>query len=104
MTFTPAQSGTGFAHPEAEAYPESLDLYSDELEIHPLNDPQEPKRRFIPSKWEMMKVQRIVRAIRAGRYKQEPRKSGKAPVYLLWGEDDAAIGADRRRSVALRQV
>lgn len=44
------------AHPEFDptspAY-NLTDMYSDNLEIHPLNSSDEPKRRFIPSKWEV---------------------------------------------------
>jgi len=49
------QTGT-YAHPEfdptAERY-NLIDIYSREREIHPLNDGTEPKRRFVPSKWEV---------------------------------------------------
>ncbi len=33
----------------------------------------EPKRRFVPSKWELMKVHKIVQAIKEGRMKVRTR-------------------------------
>jgi hypothetical protein len=48
-----------YAHPEfdetSDAY-NLTDVYSRELEIHPLNNADEPKRRFIPSKWEVRRA------------------------------------------------
>ncbi len=45
-----------YAHPEFDetspAY-DTTDIYSRELEIHPLGHADEPKRRFLPSKWEV---------------------------------------------------
>ena len=44
--------------------------------MHPINTlyllfilDDEPKRRFLPSKWEMMRVTRIVQAMKEGKYK-----------------------------------
>ncbi|KAK9287275.1 hypothetical protein L1049_015688 [Liquidambar formosana] len=56
---------------------------------HPLSNAPEPKRRFIPSKWENKKVVEYVRAIRKGlikfdKPKEEPR------FYLLWGDDSSS--------------
>jgi len=48
-------SGT-YAHPEFDPTAPQYnltDLYSSEVEIHPMNSGTEPKRRFIPSKWEV---------------------------------------------------
>ena len=41
-------------------------MYCDEENIFGPSAP-EPKRRFIPSKWEMMRVNKIVKAIQEGR-------------------------------------
>ncbi|GAV86510.1 WD40 domain-containing protein/BOP1NT domain-containing protein [Cephalotus follicularis] len=56
---------------------------------HPLSNAPEPKRRFIPSKWESKKVVKYVRAIRKGlitfdKPKEEPR------FYHLWGDDSSS--------------
>ncbi|KAG9112305.1 Ribosome biogenesis protein erb1, partial [Ceratobasidium sp. 392] len=55
-------------------------------EIMPLSAKPEPKRRFVPSKWEKQKVMKIVRAIRAGRIlPRKPTTSETAPrFYSLW--------------------
>ncbi len=88
-----------YAHAEFEAYPEPLT--STEVEVHPLiGGGTEPKRRFLPSKWEALRVKRIAKAIREGTYKvarkpAEERGAG-APAYLLWGEDGFAIGVGGR--------
>ncbi|CCO27301.1 Ribosome biogenesis protein ERB1 AltName: Full=Eukaryotic ribosome biogenesis protein 1 [Rhizoctonia solani AG-1 IB] len=49
-------------------------------------NPPEPKRRFVPSKWEKQKVMKIVRAIRAGRIvPRKPTTADSAPrFYALW--------------------
>lgn len=47
----------------------------------------EPKRRFVPSKWEMMKVHKIVQAIKEGRMKvrrEEKRGEGCVDVYCIY--------------------
>ncbi|KAM7273303.1 hypothetical protein ACFE04_027967 [Oxalis oulophora] len=64
---------------------------------HPLSGAPEPKRRFIPSKWEAKKVIKLVRAIRKGlitfdKPKEDPR------FYLLWGDDSKSV--DRGRNLS----
>eukprot|EP00397_Hematodinium_sp_SG-2012_P024090 GEMP01025076.1.p1 GENE.GEMP01025076.1~~GEMP01025076.1.p1 ORF type:complete len:663 (+),score=107.40 GEMP01025076.1:30-1991(+) len=44
----------------------------------------EPKRRFIPSKWEGMKIKKILRQMRLGLI-QKPKKKDDSEVYDLWG-------------------
>ena len=57
-----------FAHPEHNDTPEYSDYTSSIKEIMPLSAAPEPKRRFIPSKWEMMRVMKILKAIKEGKY------------------------------------
>jgi len=52
-----------FATPRYEDY---IDFYSYERMIHPISSAPEPKRRFVPSKWEHKRVMKMVRAIRKG--------------------------------------
>lgn len=54
----------------------------------PLSAAPEPKRRFIPSKWEHKKVMKIVRAIRQGRIVPNKPKVEKPQFYALWSNDD----------------
>ena len=55
-----------YPHAEVDPYPEYQDWMVHEDAIHPLNNAPEPKRRFIPSKWEAKKVVKLIRAIRRG--------------------------------------
>ncbi|KAI0035578.1 NUC169 domain-containing protein [Vararia minispora EC-137] len=59
-------------------------------EIMPLSAGPEPKRRWVPSKWEKKKVMKIVRAIRQGRIVPSKPKSTAPQFYALWGDDAAA--------------
>mmetsp|Transcript_13468 Transcript_13468/g.48998 ORF Transcript_13468/g.48998 Transcript_13468/m.48998 type:complete len:751 (-) Transcript_13468:191-2443(-) len=57
----------------------------------PLVDMPEPKRRFIPSKWEAKKVVKLVRALRKGWIKPKEKESVKdrqPPTYLMWSDDN----------------
>ena len=87
-----------FANPESEMYPDLVPYYS---AVHdkpmPLNEAgYEPKRRFVPSKWETMRVMHIAKGIQEGRIK--PRSvalaekasreaAAKEAVHLAWRED-----------------
>lgn len=83
------------AMPESDMYVELTDIYSSERELHPLNDPVEPKRRFLPSKWETQRINKMVRAIRAGKLLSRPKRE-VPEVYLLWGTDGAALDYNAR--------
>ena len=57
----------------------------------PLSNAPEPKRRFIPSKWEAKKVVKLVRALRKGWIKPKDGKETekKDPTsYLMWSDDN----------------
>ncbi|RLN68086.1 hypothetical protein BBJ29_002612 [Phytophthora kernoviae] len=79
-----------FAHPEFEAYPDYVDIYSSNKIIHSMGNDVEPKSRFLPSKWERMKVMKIMKGIQEGRIvlDQEPEK--KPESYQMWFDDDQA--------------
>ena len=44
-------------------YEDLVDWYSNEVDPTPMQNAPEPKRRFMPSKWEEKKVVRLVRAL-----------------------------------------
>ncbi|KAH0468791.1 hypothetical protein IEQ34_002023 [Dendrobium chrysotoxum] len=72
-----------------------VDWFDWEDKGHPLSNAPEPKRRFIPSKWEHKKVVKYIRAIRKGWIKfekpeEEPRH------YLLWGDDSTSAENKRQ--------
>lgn len=82
---------------EDNEYPEYVDWFSRHLETMPLQAVPEPKRRFVPSKHEAVRVMKIVRAIREGRITtgkkvREELKEQKRN-YDLWG-DNADEGID----------
>ena len=55
-----------YAHSNVEAFDEELiEFDHSEWKVHAFSE-DNPKRRFIPSKWERIKVNKIVRAIKNG--------------------------------------
>lgn len=50
-----------------DPYPATVEYFTSKTEVMPLSAAPEPKRRFIPSKQEAKRIQKIVRAIREGR-------------------------------------
>ncbi|KAK7256792.1 hypothetical protein RIF29_30281 [Crotalaria pallida] len=73
-------------HPDFDPYPDYVDWFKWDGAKHPLSNAPEPKRRFIPSKWEAKKVVKYVRAIRKGLITFDKPKEEDGP-YLLWGDD-----------------
>lgn len=66
-----------FPHPEFDAFPDYIPYFSSIREIHPVIDAPEPKRRFLPSKWEKMKIMKLVKLIKEGKLRR-----GNASVCL----------------------
>ncbi|CAB1100485.1 unnamed protein product [Ectocarpus sp. CCAP 1310/34] len=77
-----------FPHPEFQAYPDYVDYFTHEKQVMPLEGGDEPKRRFIPSKWEMMKVHQLMKGIREGRIVVNPKKKVEEDSYAIWKDDD----------------
>ena len=50
--------------PEVNINPfeDMVDWYAGDVDIHPMQNAPEPKRRFMPSKWEEKKVVKLVRS------------------------------------------
>ena len=90
-----------FAHPEHNDTPDYVDYISCDKEIMPLSAAPEPKSRFLPSKWEMMKVMKIVKAIKEGRYKdrkgEEKSELEKSQMMMIWNEEEDEILAESKR-------
>ncbi|XP_004485462.1 ribosome biogenesis protein BOP1 homolog [Cicer arietinum] len=76
-------------HSDFDPYPEYSDWFKWDDAKHPLSNAPEPKRRFIPSKWEAKKVVQYVRLIRNGSITFDKPKEDDGP-YLLW-EDDSGL-------------
>ncbi|CAA6664113.1 unnamed protein product [Spirodela intermedia] len=76
-------------HADVDPYAPYVDWFEWEEKGMPLSGAPEPKRRFIPSKWEHKKVVKYVRAIRKGLIKFEKQKE-KPRFYMLWGDDSSS--------------
>ncbi|CAH8320035.1 unnamed protein product [Eruca vesicaria subsp. sativa] len=76
-------------HADFDPYAPYVDWFKWDDAIHPLSSAPEPKRRFIPSKWEAKKVVKYVRAIRKGLIKFD-KPEEEPNVYLLWGDDSTS--------------
>lgn len=85
-----------FAHSEASAQVDLTDIYSSEIEIHPMYNGTLPKRRWLPSKWERMRIKKILNTMLKGTFRRhkKPDPDAEAPVFLLWGDNDMVIGFD----------
>ncbi|CAM0879740.1 unnamed protein product [Alopecurus aequalis] len=81
-------------HTNVDPYPDYVDWFEYDGKGHPLSNAPEPKRRFVPSKWEQKKVVKLVRAIRKGWIKFDKPKD-EPDFYHLWGDDTDT--ADNKR-------
>ncbi len=97
----PLISLTGtYAHPEHNDMPDYVDYFSSIKEIMPLSARPLAKQSFLPSKWELLKVKKILKGIKNGTYKtiaqreEEKRNANsglngtKPPFYMLWKDED----------------
>lgn len=99
------QAGT-FAHPEHDDTPDYVDYYSSIKEIMPISKRPLPKSKFLPSKWELLKVKKILKNMRNGTYKtieqrelEKRNKDAKPYVYNIWvDEDNNEINPENRIS------
>ncbi len=76
-----------FPHGQFNPYPDYVDYYTSIPQVEPLGNPQEPKRRFVPSKHEAKRVVQLVNAIRNG-WIRDPADAPPPPpeTYLLWDD------------------
>ncbi|KAH9978053.1 BOP1NT-domain-containing protein [Lactifluus volemus] len=74
-------------------------------EVMPLSAAPEPKRRWIPSKWEKQKVMKIVRAIRQGRIlPSKPKTTSSQPqFYAIWNDEPPSSHAPPLPAPKLRE-
>ncbi|KAJ0972940.1 hypothetical protein J5N97_020899 [Dioscorea zingiberensis] len=85
-------------HAEVDPYADYVDWFVWEDNGHPLSNAPEPKRRFIPSKWEHKKVLQYVRAIRKGWIKFD-KLEDVPPFRLLW-DDDSNLAENKRHGLS----
>lgn len=73
----------------------TIEWFTSTVETLPLSGAPEPKRRFVPSKWEASKIMKLARAIKAGLIVAGPKV--KAPVasnvYDIWAESAGQLKA-----------
>ncbi|KAH9606236.1 hypothetical protein KSS87_005694 [Heliosperma pusillum] len=81
-------------HADANPHEDYIDWFDWEGKGHPLSNAPEPKRRFIPSKWESKQITKLVRAIRDGRIKFDVPKEEKH-LYDLWDDNSAPFEKTR---------
>lgn len=96
-----------FADVKYDPYEPYVDFFTGKVMPVPLSSAPEPKRRFLPSKWEAIKVAKIVRAIKKGWIKlrdeltPEEDMERRGRVYDIWsGEVDASILAIKARHIS----
>jgi ribosome biogenesis protein ERB1 len=87
---------SAFAHPEHNDTPDYIDYYSSIVEEMPIMAAPEPKRRFVASKWEMMRIVKIAKAIKEGRYvfqkdKERKESENSSAVYMMWKDSEDEI-------------
>ncbi|KAI0134010.1 BOP1NT domain-containing protein [Xylariales sp. AK1849] len=75
-------------------YPDTVEWFTSFEEQMPLSAAPEPKRRFLPSKHEQVRIMKLVRAIRDGRilpYKtpEEREDDEDEQVYDVWAQEDS---------------
>eukprot|EP00744_Colponema_vietnamica_P002685 GILI01004181.1.p1 GENE.GILI01004181.1~~GILI01004181.1.p1 ORF type:complete len:673 (+),score=203.38 GILI01004181.1:721-2739(+) len=75
-----------YAHSDFDPYDTWVEFDYPDGKIHPIGSEPEPKRRFLPSKWEAKKITKLVKAIREGRIKPPPPKAPE--VYDLWADEN----------------
>ncbi|KAL0422252.1 UNVERIFIED_CONTAM: Ribosome biogenesis protein BOP1 [Sesamum latifolium] len=77
-------------HADFDPYAPYVDWFAWDGAKHPLTNAPEPKRRFIPSKWESKMVLRYVRAIRKGLIKFDDKPKEEPRFYALWDDSTPA--------------
>ncbi|XP_071697264.1 ribosome biogenesis protein BOP1 homolog [Rutidosis leptorrhynchoides] len=78
-------------HADFDPHAPYVDWFAWDGAKHPLSNAPEPKRRFIPSKWEAKKVVKYIRAIRKGWIKLDKPKE-ELRKYDLWGDETDKSG------------
>ncbi|KAI9209593.1 NUC169 domain-containing protein [Polychytrium aggregatum] len=76
-----------FADSEYDPYEPTVEWFTSKTEIHPLSSAPEPKRRFIPSKWEAKRIMKIVRAIREGRVVVKKPEVVEPAFFDIWADN-----------------
>lgn len=73
-----------FGDAQFEEHQPYVDFFTGTLQVIPINLAPEPKRRFRQSKWEAMKVAKLVKAIRKGLIVPRSSQAAKQEVPKAW--------------------
>ncbi|XP_065191729.1 ribosome biogenesis protein bop1-like [Sycon ciliatum] len=85
-----------YPHEDFDPHAPYVDFFTNEVEPHPLQDMPDPKRRFVPSKWEHKRVMKMVRAIRNGWIKPPSEKEAEKTRYHdIWATSDSNLATRR---------
>jgi hypothetical protein len=83
--------------------PHNSIFYSPFQEVMPISAMPIPKRNFVPSKWELMRVTKIVKAMKEGRYKTREElkalredEKAKSSIYMMWDDKEDDVLAESR--------
>ncbi|KAJ3002967.1 Ribosome biogenesis protein 1, partial [Thoreauomyces humboldtii] len=85
-----------FPESTSNPYEDTVEWFSSKTEVMPVSAAPEPKRRFVPSKWEAQRIMHIVRAIRQGRLvpgatKPKPTTLQNQEYFDIWGENTEPV-------------
>lgn len=94
-----------FAHAEHNDTPDYVDYFTHDVEPMPLSSAPDSKRSFVPSKWETMRVMKIVKAIKEGRYvdSKQAREDKQnqddivSGLFLAWNDQEDETLAESRK-------
>jgi ribosome biogenesis protein ERB1 len=94
-----------FADKDVDPFDFHIEFEHKEM-IHPFNS-DEPKRRFQPSKWERLKVNKIVQALKKGWMKtleekaREREEQEKEKIWDVWEDDSVVTWRPRKMPKAI---
>ncbi|KAJ3218866.1 Ribosome biogenesis protein 1 [Dinochytrium kinnereticum] len=77
---------------------DSVDFFTGTVEKFPLSSVPEPKRRFIPSKPEALRIMKIVRAIRKGLITPGVKPTEAPKFYDIWADSTESLD-DRKMHI-----
>ena len=103
----------GYAHIAFDPYADyDSEAYTSSVRVEAMGNPQEPKRRFIPSAWEAKRVVKLVRAMRNGWLRSieesQAARTKKAEqqhaAFLMWGSDGQLLTGTGEERTGLHRM
>ena len=103
----------GYAHLSFDPYADySHSAFTSEPRLEAVGNAQEPKRRFIPSRWEAARVVKLVQAMRNGwirpteevEAERHRRREEAHSAFLLWGSDGQVLAEAGEQRTGLHRM